>query len=133
MTDVTGVDGLSHGDGFIFEGPTRKVVWSPVGFLSCALSTAFGEPVAHPWDPWPNPQKGRGMAAVEDARAVDELSRLSVPKLAEAWTGRPAQKQVLANVLHGREVTREQRKRIAELMQGRPLQELAAVVAEVLQ
>lgn len=68
----------------------------------------------------------------EDERARVELSRLSGPKLAEPWSGRDAQKQVLSNVLSGRQVTREQRVRIAERMTERPLSDLGFVVAAVL-
>jgi hypothetical protein len=131
---IIDIAALPHQDGFIFEGPTRKVAWSPVGFLSCALSTVSAWAVAaHPWDPWPNrSQQGGRMPSFEDERALIELRRLSAAKLAEPWTGRPAQKQVLANVLHGREVTKEQRNTIAQRMTGRPLSHLAGVVAEVL-
>lgn len=68
----------------------------------------------------------------EDERTKVELAFLSAPKLAEPWSGRDAQKQVLSNVLRGREVTREQRARIAERMAGRPLADLRFIVAEVL-
>jgi hypothetical protein len=67
-----------------------------------------------------------------DRRTLQELSRLSEDKLAELWTGRDAQNQVLSNVLHGRSVPREKRHLIKERMKGRPLFELATVVAEVL-
>ena len=67
-----------------------------------------------------------------DPKAKLELGRLSEAKLDEPWSSRPAQKQVLSNVLHGRDVTRAQRQRIATLMEGRPLRDLAQVVAEVL-
>lgn len=65
----------------------------------------------------------------EDERAVVELSRLSRQKLAEDWTGRPAQKQVLVNILHGRGFSREQRQQIAEAMDGHMLGELRFIVA----
>lgn len=68
----------------------------------------------------------------KDARAVAELGFISEPKLAEIWTARPAQKQVLSNVLRGRDVSKEQRTRIADRMQGKPLHDLARVVAEVM-
>lgn len=71
-------------------------------------------------------------SAASDGKALVELSRLSPAKVAELWTGRDAQLQVLSNVLHGRPVSREQRHLIKERMKGRPLGQLAVVVAEVL-
>lgn len=71
-------------------------------------------------------------SAAPDGKATVELSRLSPAKVAELWTGRDAQLQVLSNVLHGRPVSREQRHLIKERMKGRPLGQLAVVVAEVL-
>jgi hypothetical protein len=65
----------------------------------------------------------------EDERTALELSRLSPVKLSEAWTGRPAQKQVLVNCLHGRGFSREQRQLIAEAMDGYRLGELRFIVA----
>lgn len=67
-----------------------------------------------------------------DGRTVVELSRLSPAKVAEPWTGRPAQLQVLSNVVHGRNVSAAQRRLIKQRMEGRPLGQLAVVVAEVL-
>jgi hypothetical protein len=72
------------------------------------------------------------MSDNEDNQAKVELGRLSAPKLAEVWTARPAQTQVLANVLYGRDVSKEQKRRITERMQGQPLSALASVVFEVL-
>jgi len=68
----------------------------------------------------------------QDELAARELARLSAPKLAELWTDRDAQKQVLSNVLSGRNVTREARARIRERMAGRPLSDLGFIVAAVL-
>ena len=67
-----------------------------------------------------------------DERTRLELSRLSLVKLGEAWSGRDAQKQVLSNVLRDREVSRAQRASIQEAMMGRALSDLRFVVAEVL-
>jgi hypothetical protein len=68
-----------------------------------------------------------------DALTETELSRFSNEKLAERWRGKPAQRQVLSNVLAGRNISRQQRQRMAMLMEGAELRELAHVVAEVLE
>lgn len=68
--------------------------------------------------------------------AEAELGRLSAGKLDERWTDRPAQKQVLSNVLHtlkgqGLAVTRAQRQQVAHTMQGKQLRELGTAVVSV--
>jgi len=68
----------------------------------------------------------------EDAAARTELERLSSAKLSEPWKGRHAQRQVLSNILRGREVTREQREAIAAGMVGKPLSDLRFAVASIL-
>lgn len=61
------------------------------------------------------------------------LARYSRVKLAELWTGKPGQKQVLSNVLGGRdEVWDSDREEIEKKMAGRSLGDLGLVVAEVL-
>jgi hypothetical protein len=69
--------------------------------------------------------------------ASAELARFSVQKLEERWTDKPAQKQVLSNIVRtlkdrGVVVTREQRQHVAHAMQGRQLHELANVLVGVL-
>ena len=80
-----------------------------------------------------DPEKLKGLV-YQDVPTATELSRLSEHKLAEVWIGRDAQKQVLSNVLRGRILPgdRVTRKAIVEKMSGRPLRDLAHVVAEVL-
>lgn len=134
--DIIGVSATPLEPGFLFIGPWgRDSVWAPMGELSSALQAVVDRNVtAHPWDGWPNPHESgaKGLRTLEDGVARTELDRLSAAKLDEPWTDRPAQKQVLSNILHGREVSSAARKSIATLMKGRPLRELAAVVAEVL-
>ena len=56
MSDTIGVFAASLGAGVWFEGPGRKVAWSPAGALSSALAYVTARDVAvHPWDAWPNP------------------------------------------------------------------------------
>lgn len=72
-----------------------------------------------------------GAGRREDERARTELLRLSGAKLREPWAGRPAQKQVLANILSGREgVTPALRQQVQALMVGRPLSDLRFAVVE---
>lgn len=63
-----------------------------------------------------------------------ELTRLSLPKLNETWTSRPAQLQVLKNILHSwdRKVTRVELETIKERMAGKMLRDIAVVAAEIL-
>lgn len=65
-------------------------------------------------------------------RADWEMSSMSLAKKNELWTARPAQKQIVSNVLAGLEVSRETRAKILKEMQGRPLSALSRVVFEVL-
>lgn len=72
---------------------------------------------------------GREMLA--EARA--ELARFSSSKRAELWTDKPAQKQVLSNVIsvvtrYGHDVSRDQRALIRAAMEGLPLHKLPDVV-----
>lgn len=67
---------------------------------------------------------------------VNELSGFSVPKLREPWTGKPAQRQVLSNLVRvyaeqGVEVTFLERRRVMERMERRPLAELVGVIEQV--
>lgn len=133
--EVLGVSATRLEPGLLFVGPWGRSAWSPLGSLSSALQTVVERAVtAHPWDAWPNPGEpgAKGIRTLEDDVARAELARLSEAKLGEPWTDRPAQKQVLSNILHGREVSSAARKSIATLMKGRPLRELAGVVADVL-
>lgn len=67
-----------------------------------------------------------------DGKAALELSRLSPAKVAEPWTGRPAQMQILSNTLYGRKILPGKRADIKQRMEGQPLSALPRVVAEVL-
>ena len=56
MTETIGVFAVMLGAGVWFEGPWRRVAWSPAGALSSALAYVVAREVAvHPWDAWPNP------------------------------------------------------------------------------
>lgn len=63
-----------------------------------------------------------------------ELARLSAAKLAETWTNRPAQMQVLKNIFHSldHKATRVELESIKEQMKGKPLSAIANVVLAVL-
>lgn len=56
MSETIGVWGEPVGCGVMYRGPRGKEAWSPMGFLSSALSAVLErarEVAAHPWDPWP--------------------------------------------------------------------------------
>lgn len=67
-------------------------------------------------------------------RLHPELSRLSGKKLDELWTNRPAQLQVLSNILHARgvKVKRQELDAIKSHMVNKPLRHIADAVAAVL-
>lgn len=72
--------------------------------------------------------------AADDDGLGPSLRRFSREKLAEIWTDRPAQLQVLRNILHReqRKLTMSELREIKQRMSGRPLRDIAVVAMSVI-